>query len=61
MKVLTVLASPRSQGNTAKLLDIFEGALAENGDTFERVNLQTLNIAGCSECRVCQRPGAKPG
>lgn len=57
MNVLTILGSPRDQGNTAQCLAVFEGALSAAGHSVERVNLSKLNISGCKECMTCQKPG----
>jgi len=54
MKVLSVLGSPRIDGNTAKLLKIFEDALSSE-HCIEHIDLQGLNIAGCRECMTCRK------
>jgi len=58
MRILTVLGSPRIDGNTAKLLGIFEDALTPE-HCVERVNLQGLSIAGCRECMTCRGGGVE--
>ena len=45
MKILTVLGSPRINGNTAKPVRIFEDALKPE-HSIEHIDLQELNIAG---------------
>ena len=56
MKVLSVLGSPRRNGNTAKLQTVFEGALAPD-HRVEHIELQGLRIAGCRECLACRKGG----
>ena len=52
-RVLGILGSPCSDGNTAELLDaVLEGARAK-GAQVERVNLSELKIHPCLECGGC--------
>lgn len=55
MKVLTVLGSPRIQGNTALVLELAEAALADRGYDVERVNAAELAMGGCQECFACKK------
>ena len=61
MDVLTLMASPRSDGNTNAILGWVEGALSESGHAFRRVNLTTLDIAPCRSCYVCAESADAPG
>jgi len=61
MQVLTLLASPRPEGNTATILGWIEAALAEAGHTPERVDLTKLEIGGCRSCFACARSQDAPG
>ena len=52
-KVLGILGSPRLQGNTADLLDaVLEGARLAGAEV-ERLDLATMSIDPCVECRRC--------
>ncbi len=52
-KVLGILGSPRLQGNTADLLDaVLEGARLVGAEA-ERLDLATMSIDPCIECRRC--------
>jgi len=52
-KVLGILGSPRLQGNTADLLDsVLEGARLAGAEV-ERLDLATMSIDSCIECRRC--------
>src|SRR5512137_2974595 len=53
-KVLGILGSPCTDGNTAELLDaVLEGARAKGAET-ERIDLARLNIHPCLECGGCE-------
>lgn len=52
-KVLGMLGSPRLEGNAAQLLDsALEGARSAGAET-ERLNLASMDIHPCLECRAC--------
>lgn len=57
MKVLSVLGSPRRNGNTSALLDEFLKGITENHDGVEisKVFLQELEIKGCMGCNSCHK------
>ena len=60
MKVLGILGSPCTTGNTAALLDaVLEGA-SEAGAEVERLNITDLNIHGCDSCGKCESTGTCP-
>ena len=61
MDVLTLLASPRADGNTDVILGWVEGALREEGHTIARVDVTKLQIGGCRSCYVCAESDAEPG
>lgn len=61
MNVLTLLASPRMDGNTAAILGWVEGALRESGHGVERVDLSKLTIGGCMSCFACAESPDEPG
>jgi multimeric flavodoxin WrbA len=58
MKVITLLGSPKKNGNTASVLGGLEAALQERGWETVRFHIPALDIAGCTGCGACQAPGA---
>lgn len=55
MKIIAINGSPRSNGNTAALLDqALAGARAQGAET-QRVDLYRLNYRGCVSCFHCKR------
>ncbi|MHC4681575.1 MAG: flavodoxin family protein [Planctomycetota bacterium] len=60
MRVVTVLGSPRKNGNTAKVLGVFEGLIADAHEV-DRVNVAACEIKGCLGCRTCQNTPTEPG
>src|ERR1035438_10064869 len=54
MKVVTVLGSPRKQGNTHQVLAWVESALVESGHEIERFDLADYVVRGCQACNACQ-------
>ncbi len=59
MNVLTILGSPRLEGNTAKVLVDFETLIGSLYDV-TRIDLARLNLIGCQACQACQATG-QPG
>jgi multimeric flavodoxin WrbA len=52
-KILGILGSPCSEGNTAEILDaVLEGASAEGAEV-QRIDLGKMNIHPCFECGGC--------
>jgi multimeric flavodoxin WrbA len=60
MKILTILGSPKKNGNTAGVLDLFE-KLVSDGHDVERIHLPQLNVNGCLGCYACMRTPDEPG
>ncbi len=60
MKVMTILGSPKRNGNTAKVLGLFE-SLISNGHEVERINIAEFNVKGCIGCYACQQNTDEPG
>ena len=58
MKVITVLGSPRKEGNTARILRWIEDDLTAAGHETDRVNLVDHEVGGCLACYACQRDTA---
>ena len=54
MKIVTVLGSPRKEGNTARILHWIEDELAAAGHETDRVNLIDHRVEGCVACYACQ-------
>ncbi len=53
MKILTILGSPKKNGNTAGVLGMFEGLVADGHDV-DRLNIAEVEVAGCVGCYACQ-------
>jgi len=60
MKVTTILGSPKKDGNTAKVLGLFEELISQDHEV-ERINIATANIKGCLGCHACQKVPDEPG
>jgi len=60
MKILTVLGSPRIQGNTAKALGNLEILLRKKHQV-ERINIISHKINGCLGCSKCHEQLEQPG
>jgi multimeric flavodoxin WrbA len=54
MRVVTILGSPRKQGNTNQVLVWVEQALVEAGHVIVRFDLADYVVHGCSGCGHCQ-------
>lgn len=61
MKVVTLMGSPRSKGNTARVLGWVEAELTVNGQEVERINVVDYDIHGCLGCGTCQKNLDEPG
>lgn len=59
MKIMTVLGSPKTGGNTAGALAMFE-KLVGDGHEIDRVNIADHEIAGCKGCYACQSNPDEP-
>ncbi len=55
MRIMTILGSPRRQGNTAKVLSWIEEHVQANGHGLDRANILDYNLAGCRECLACKK------
>ncbi len=56
MNILTILGSPRRQGNTATVLAAFE-ALVGAHYAVRRIDLAQRDLGGCLGCNACQAGG----
>lgn len=54
MRIMTILGSPRRQGNTATVLAWVEESFLAEGHTVDRVDIIDCDLKGCGECRACQ-------
>ena len=54
MKIMTILGSPKMEGNTAGALKMFEESVAGKHE-IDRVNLPTMDVMGCQGCYACQQ------
>ncbi len=61
MDVMTILASPRPNGNTERVLDWAERALREHKHAVERIHLNPLDVKDCAACLACAESPDKPG
>lgn len=59
MDIVTILGSPRRNGNTATVLSAFETHLAPR-HTIQRINVVDATIHGCLGCDYCQRHPGSP-
>jgi multimeric flavodoxin WrbA len=50
---MTILGSPRMDGNTSRALEMFE-KIAGDTHKIERINLPELDVLGCQGCYECQ-------
>lgn len=53
MRAMTILGSPRRQGNTAKVLAWVEETLRAAGHEVDSVNILDHQVRGCRECLSC--------
>ena len=60
MRVVTILGSPKINGNTAKVLGLFEEFISPDHQV-DRVNVATSHLNGCLGCRTCQNTPNEPG
>jgi multimeric flavodoxin WrbA len=55
MQIMTILGSPRRQGNTAKVLGWIEEQWRADGHEVDRANILDYRVQGCGECMACKR------
>lgn len=55
MRIMTILGSPRHDGNTAKVLSWIEEQFQAERHEVDRANIQDHRIQGCGECMACKK------
>jgi multimeric flavodoxin WrbA len=55
MRIMTILGSPRREGNTATILGWIEDRLRADGHDIDAANMLDQDVGGCSECMACQK------
>lgn len=60
MKIITIFGSPRKEGNTAKVLSMFENNVEKKHEV-ERINITQYKVGGCLGCLKCQERRDEPG
>lgn len=55
MRILSILGSPRSNGNTALVLSYVEDKLKKEKMDIKRIHVGGLDIKGCKECFGCKK------
>jgi multimeric flavodoxin WrbA len=55
MRMMTVLGSPRRQGNTAKVLGWIEEQFRADGHEVDSASIVDYTVQGCGECMACKR------
>lgn len=55
MRIMTVLGSPRRQGNTAKVLGWIEEQFRADGHELDAANIVDYRVQGCGQCMACKR------
>jgi len=61
MNIVTILASPRSDGNTERILDWTERALRDWKHELKRIHLNPLEVKDCAACLACAESDDEPG
>ncbi|MGO9113712.1 MAG: flavodoxin family protein [Thermoguttaceae bacterium] len=52
---MTILGSPRRQGNTAKVLGWIEEQFQADGHEVDAANILDYRVQGCGECMACKK------
>ena len=55
MRIMTILGSPRRDGNTARVLQWLEEQLLADGHTVDHVHIVDYDVGGCKECMACKK------
>jgi multimeric flavodoxin WrbA len=57
MNILVLNGSPRPNGNTAQMVQVFRETAERNGHTVHAVDVSKRNIRGCLACEYCHGKG----
>jgi multimeric flavodoxin WrbA len=60
MEILSIMGSPRRNGNTAGVLDMVERELSDR-HRVDRLDIVGVKINGCLGCRKCRQSSDHPG
>ena len=60
MKIITILGSPKTKGNTAKVLSMFEDNVGGTHE-IERIHIARYKVGGCLGCYKCKEIKDEPG
>lgn len=55
MQIMTILGSPRRQGNTAKILSRMHDRFKVGGFELDAVSMLDYPVRGCIECMACKK------
>jgi multimeric flavodoxin WrbA len=55
MRIMTILGSPRRQGNTAKVLGWITEQFQAAGHEVDSANILDYRVQGCGECMACKK------
>ena len=55
MRIMTVLGSPRRQGNPAKVLGWVEDQFRADGHEVDSATILDYRVQGCGECMACKQ------
>ena len=55
MQIMTILGSPKRQGNTAKVLGWIEDQFRNGGHTVDQAHIVDYQVQGCGECMACKK------
>ena len=55
MRIMTILGSPRREGNTGTVLGWIETRFRADGHHVDRANIADCRVQGCGECLVCKQ------
>jgi multimeric flavodoxin WrbA len=55
MRIMTILGSPRRQGNTAKVLGWIQEQFRADGHEVDAANILDYRVQGCGECMACKK------
>ena len=55
MRIMTILGSPRRQGNTAKVLGWMDEHFQADGHEVDSANILDFHVQGCGECMACKK------